>query len=44
VKAIKEYYCQWALTDHTADLIKVNHQIFFEWLSCPPQTLIPVLP
>lgn len=44
VKAIREYYCQWALTNRTADLIKDNHQAFFEWLSCPPRTRIPVLP
>ena len=43
VKAIREYYCQWALTDLTADLIKDKHRGFFEWLSCPPPTGIPVL-
>ena len=44
VTAIREYYCQWTLTNLTADLIKENHQAFFEWLSCPPRTWIPVLP
>jgi hypothetical protein len=44
IKAIREYYCQWALTNHTADLVKDNHRAFFEWLSCPPRTIIPVLP
>lgn len=44
VKAIREYYCQWALTNRTADLIRDRHQAFFEWLSCPPRTRIPVLP
>jgi hypothetical protein len=44
VKAIREYYCQWALTDGTANLIKGDHRAFFEWLSCPPRTWIPVLP
>ncbi len=44
VKAIKEYYCQWSLTDHTADLIKENHKDFFAWLSCPPRTSVPVIP
>lgn len=44
VKAIREYYCQWALTDRTAALIKDDHKAFFEWLSCPPPTRVPVLP
>jgi hypothetical protein len=44
IKAIREYYCQWALTDRTADLIMDNHRAFFEWLSCPPRTISPVLP
>ncbi|ACB96076.1 hypothetical protein [Beijerinckia indica] len=44
VKVIREYYCQWALSNRTADLIKDNHQAFFEWLSCPSRTSIPVLP
>jgi hypothetical protein len=44
VKAIREYFCQWVLTDRTADLIKNNHRAFFEWLSCPPRTMVPVLP
>jgi len=44
VKAIREYYCQWVLTNRTADLIKENHRAFFEWLSCPPRTMVPVLP
>ncbi len=44
VLAIREYYCQWALTDHTADLIKENHRPFFEWLACPRGILFPVLP
>lgn len=43
VKAIREYYCQWALTNRTADQIKDNHRAFFEWLSCPPRTMTPVL-
>lgn len=43
VKAIREYYCEWALADRTADLIKDNHRIFFEWLSCPPRSRYPVL-
>ena len=43
VKAIREYYCQWVLTNRTADLIKDNHRAFFEWLSCPPRTMVPVL-
>lgn len=43
VKAVREYYCQWALTNRTADLIRDNHQAFFEWLSCPPRTRVPVL-
>ena len=43
VKIIREYYCQWALTNGTADLIKGSHHGFFEWLSCPPRTAIPVL-
>jgi hypothetical protein len=43
VKAIKEYYCQWILTNRTADLIKDSHRAFFEWLSCPPPTMVPVL-
>jgi hypothetical protein len=43
VKAIREYYCQWRLTDRTADLIQDNHRPFFQWLSCPPRTLVPVL-
>jgi hypothetical protein len=44
VKIIREYYCQWVLTNRTADLIKDSHQAFFEWLSCPPRTHVPVLP
>lgn len=44
VIAIKNYYCQWILTNRTADLIKEDHRAFFEWLSCPPRTMIPVLP
>jgi len=40
VKAIKEYYCEWILTNHTADLIKDNHRAFFEWLSCPGRTML----
>ncbi|WP_193097922.1 hypothetical protein [Burkholderia sp. Z1] len=43
VKAIRQYYCQWILTNRTADLIENNHRAFFEWLSCPPRTLTPVL-
>lgn len=43
VKAIREYYCQWVLTNRTADLVKDNHRTFFEWLSCPSRTMIPVL-
>ena len=43
VKAIREYYCQWALTDRTAELIKDNHRAFFAWLACPPTSAIPVL-
>lgn len=43
IKAIREYYCQWILTNRTADLIEDNHRAFFQWLSCPPKTLIPVL-
>lgn len=43
VTIIREYYCQWALTNRTSDLIRDNHQAFFEWLSCPPRTHIPVL-
>ena len=42
VKTIREYYCQWALTDLTADLIRDNHRAFFAWLSCPPPTRVPV--
>ena len=44
VTAVRDYYCQWALTNHTAELIKDRHAAFFEWLSCPPPTHIPVLP
>lgn len=44
VTAIREYYCQWILTNRTADLIRENHQAFFEWLSCPPRSMVPVLP
>jgi len=44
VKIIQEYYCQWALTDRTVDIIKNNHAAFFEWLSCPKRTNYPVLP
>ncbi len=44
VKAIREYYCQWALTNRTADLILDFHRDFFKWLSCPPRSHIPVLP
>lgn len=44
VKAIKEYYCQWALTNRTADHILDSHRAFFNWLSCPPRSYIPVLP
>ena len=43
VRAVREYYCQWALTNYTADLIKDNHRAFFEWLACPPRGWIPVL-
>jgi hypothetical protein len=43
VKSIREYYCQWERTDRTADLIREDHRAFFEWLSCPPHTRIPVL-
>ncbi|GAB2920211.1 hypothetical protein GCM10027093_68660 [Paraburkholderia jirisanensis] len=43
VNAIKDYYCQWILTNRTADLIRDSHRAFFEWLSCPPSTTVPVL-
>lgn len=42
VIAVREYYCQWALTNHTAELIKDRHGAFFEWLNCPPPTRFPV--
>ncbi|MBV8619490.1 MAG: hypothetical protein JOY84_11560 [Curvibacter sp.] len=44
IKAIREYYCQWALTNRTAELVKNNHRAYFEWLSCPSNVKAPVLP
>ncbi|WLI89135.1 hypothetical protein Q4S45_20955 [Massilia sp. R2A-15] len=43
VQAIREYYCQWALRNLTAKLIKDNHRAFFDWLSCPARTIAPGL-
>ena len=34
VKAIREYYCQWAKENGIAKLIRNDNQAFFEWLSC----------
>jgi hypothetical protein len=43
VIVIREYYCQWILTNRTADLIEESHRAFFQWLSCPLKTVIPVV-